>query len=607
MHSDVDPPDDPTARAAPPAAGEGALLVDRYRLGSLIGRGGTAEVYRARDELLGRDVAVKVFDLQLTDLNSVDRQRSEMRALAALSDPHLVAVHDARLVEPSPGGPAGDHSYLVMELVNGETLAERLHGGPLGPDELTPIAVAVASGLAVAHAEGLIHRDIKPANVLIATSGAVKLADFGLARVVATESTLTSGSMLIGTAAYFSPEQSAGEHVGPPADVYALGLVLLEALTCRREFPGAPVPSAMARLLRDPEIPDGLPAPWQTLLLRMTDRDPDARPTAAEVVRILTAADSATLVGTAVTPRPTPAPILLPASPRRSPERSPEPVTAAGPSVLSAFLRPEGDDAKKVRRRNSVLVGAGALLTAVVLTTVITVTGGTTPPADGSPAVVQGGSSAARSSTEPAVTSAHSTATAGGRITPSATPTAVAARASVPPSSTARTSRTVNAAAASAAAARAAAARAAAARTAAARAEEQAAARAAAERTAAARAAEQAAARAAAARAEEQAAARAAAERTAAARAAEQAAARAAADRAAERAAAERTAAARAAEQAAARAAADRAAERAAAARAAADKAAQKAAEKQQKQDQKGASGSGAGASDKSGKPGKKP
>ncbi|MEJ7651169.1 MAG: protein kinase [Nakamurella sp.] len=548
MHSDVDQPADQPARAAAPAAGEGTLLGERYRLGSLIGRGGTAEVYRARDELLGRDVAVKVFDLQLTDLNSVDRQRGEMRALAALSNPHLVAVHDARLVEPSPGGSAGDHSYLVMELVNGGNLAERLHDGPLGPDELAPIAIAVASGLAVAHAEGLIHRDIKPANVLIATSGAVKLGDFGLARVVATESTLTSGSMLIGTAAYFSPEQAAGESVGPPADIYALGLVLLEALTCRREFPGAPVPSAMARLLRDPEIPDGLPAPWPTLLLRMTDRDPEARPTAAAVARILTGADAASPVDTVVAPRPTPAPILLPSSP----ERSPEPVTAAGPSILSAFLRPEGDDASKLSRRNSVLAGAGALVAAVVLTTVITVTGGTRPPADGSPAAVQDNSSGARSSSEPAVTSTQSPTAAGNRSTASrttgATPSAVAAQAPVPVSSSARTA---NPAAASAAASRAAAARAAAARTVAARA------------------------------------------------AAEQAAARAAAEQAAARAAAERTAA-RAAQQAAARAAADRAAEQAAAERTAVDKAEQKAAdrarkdaEKQQKQDQ--------------GKPGKKP
>lgn len=375
--------------ASPPFfATEGALLDGRYRLDDLIGRGGTAEVYRATDELLGRAVAVKIFDVRLTDLNTIGRQRSEMRLLAALDDPHLVAVYDARMVEAA-GAPAAaqDHSYLVMELVSGGTLAERLRDGSLCPAEATPIGVAVAAGLAAVHARGLVHRDVKPANVLLASSGAVKLGDFGLARMVAAETRFTSGSALIGTAAYFSPEQARSEHVGAAADVYALGLVLLEALTGRREFPGAAVPSAMARLLRDPQIPDGLPAPWPMLLSRMTDQDPETRPTAADIVRILsnnTAAAAVTIDAEHAGPQPVPVLIAAPRSDVRD-----ESVTTANSSILSAFLQPDAVGATGVRRRNGLLVGAVALVAAVALTVGISMSGEPPSDADTTPAAAQ--------------------------------------------------------------------------------------------------------------------------------------------------------------------------------------------------------------------------
>lgn len=411
----------------------GNLLDGRYRLDELIGRGGTAEVYRATDELLGRAVAVKVFDLRLTDLNTIARQRSEMRLLAALDDPHLVAVYDARMIE-APGAPAGaeDHSYLVMELMPGGTLADRLRVGPLSPADAAPVGIAIAAGLAAAHARGLVHRDVKPANVLIARSGSVKLGDFGLARMVAAETRFTSGSALIGTAAYFSPEQARSEHVGAAADVYSLGLVLLEALSGRREFPGAAVPSAMARLLRDPQIPDGLPAPWPVLLLRMTDRDPEARPTAADVVRTLSG--GATIADIVGAEHALPEPVLILESVSRSDARE-ESSTTVSSSILSAFLRPDLAGGSGVRRRNGLLVGAAALIAAVALTVGISMSGG--PPSDAgtTPSAVQSSDPRQATMSPLAPPSVKSETAASETVTTPATRSAAATSSPRPPTS----------------------------------------------------------------------------------------------------------------------------------------------------------------------------
>ena len=300
---------DPTPGVVP-----GIVLDNRYRLEEMLGRGATAEVYRGLDELLGRQVAVKVFHRGLSDPTTVARQRTEMQVLAKLQHPNLVTVYDAKLgVEPPPGAtdthPDADLTYLVMELVQGGTLANRITPTGMAPSDVARIGAAVAGALAAVHAHGLVHRDVKPANILMSTAGDVKLSDFGIARELAAER-LTAAVDVIGTAAYLSPEQARGAEVGPPTDVYALGLVLLEALTGRREFPGQAVESAVARLLRDPVVPDTLPGSWPALLRSMTSTDPVRRPSAAQVEATLTGRGQlpAAASPTATLPQPVPPP-----------------------------------------------------------------------------------------------------------------------------------------------------------------------------------------------------------------------------------------------------------------------------------------------------------
>jgi serine/threonine protein kinase len=254
-----------------------ALVGGRYELGAVVGTGGMAQVRRATDTVLGRDVAVKIFREDL-DEESAARARTEMQTLAALTHPNLVAVHDA--------GTWGDSQpYLVMELVEGPTLAACCLDGSLTRERIADIGAGLADALAYVHSQGVVHRDVKPANVLVSPSGA-KLADFGIARIV--DGVRHTGTGLtVGTAPYLSPEQVTGEAVGPAADVYALGLVLLECLTGNREYTGGPVETALARLHRQPEIPADLPAPWPTLLRAMTARKASHRPSASDVAQAL--------------------------------------------------------------------------------------------------------------------------------------------------------------------------------------------------------------------------------------------------------------------------------------------------------------------------------
>ncbi|WP_157695494.1 serine/threonine-protein kinase [Nakamurella panacisegetis] len=345
---------------------EGTVLDGRYRLEELLGRGGTAEVYRATDELLGRAVAVKVFDSRLTDLNTVVRQRNEMRVLATLNHPNLIAVHDARiaggsgteaLVTPASGVTSSGHTYLVMELVPGLTLADLLSRGPLPTTEVARLGFVLAAVLTMLHSGDLVHRDIKPANILVADSGQIKLGDFGLARILTAENRLTTGAEVMGTAAYFSPEQARGSEVGPSADIYSLGLVLLECLTGAKEFPGQPVEAAVARLLRDPVVPDDLTPPWPKLLTAMTDSNPARRPTAAQVADTLQQHFEATPAGHH------PPVSTLPA---QGPE-SMEAATAGWSTSLSPFML-TGDTvpARRHRRRAGLLLASGTGAAAIV-------------------------------------------------------------------------------------------------------------------------------------------------------------------------------------------------------------------------------------------------
>ncbi|OUE25401.1 serine/threonine-protein kinase [Clavibacter michiganensis] len=288
----------------------GTLLAGRYRISGLLGRGGMATVYRAADETLGREVAVKVFATDSADPAEVERQEGEVRMLAGLSHPGLVTLFDV-----------GDDvvadralAFIVMEIVDGTTLADRMKEGPLPGPEVARIGGILADALGYIHRRGVVHRDVKPANVLLARPeaddepAAAKLTDFGIARLV-DGTRLTSTGSIVGTVSYLSPEQALGEAVGAPTDVYALGLVLLECLTGRRTFPGTAAESTMARVVRDPEIPARLGASWVDLLGRMTRRDPATRPTAREVAAELrtgrapaSAVDAPTATSTRVMP-----------------------------------------------------------------------------------------------------------------------------------------------------------------------------------------------------------------------------------------------------------------------------------------------------------------
>ncbi len=254
--------------------GVGSVLSRRYRLTGLIGRGGMADVYRADDQVLRRSVAVKVFRPG-TDRNA-DRLRflAEIRTLASLAHPNLVALYDGGQDEAQP--------WCVMQMMEGGTLAdlEGADDGTADPARVATIGAQIADGLAYIHDRGIVHRDVKPSNVLLDSDGDAYLSDFGVAQMVdATRMTATGA--LLGTAAYLSPEQVLGRHATAAVDVYALALVLLETLTGTREFPGAPIESAVARLSRAPQVPARLGPAWAELLTAMTAIEPEGRPDAA--------------------------------------------------------------------------------------------------------------------------------------------------------------------------------------------------------------------------------------------------------------------------------------------------------------------------------------
>nr|WP_078329220.1 protein kinase [Mycobacteroides salmoniphilum] len=253
----------------------GAVLDSRYRIETPIATGGMSTVYRGLDTRLDRPVAVKVMDSRYaSDTGFLARFRLEARAVARLRHPGLVAVFDQ--------GMDGRHPFLVMELVDGGTLRELLRErGPMPPHAVAAVFNPMLGGLAVAHRSGLVHRDVKPENVLISDDGEVKLADFGLVRAVA-EAGITSTSVILGTAAYLSPEQVRTGSAGPRSDVYSAGILMYELLTGSTPFTGdTPLALAYQRIDRDVPAPsetiDGIPEEFDELVLRATSRDPDAR------------------------------------------------------------------------------------------------------------------------------------------------------------------------------------------------------------------------------------------------------------------------------------------------------------------------------------------
>ncbi|MFH7597366.1 serine/threonine-protein kinase [Streptomyces racemochromogenes] len=255
------------------------VVADRYRLDDLLGRGGAADVYEGMDLRLRRPVAVKVFRPDgAADME--ERFDGEGRLLAQLQHPGLITVYDCGRDDGTP--------YLVMELVRGTTLRRRIAAAALAPAEACRIGAALASALAHVHEAGVVHRDVKPANVLLDEAGAPRLTDFGISRLLGTTAQTATGA-LVGTAAYMAPEQVLGRGAGPAADIYSLGLVLLESVKGEREYDGAPLEAAMARLNRPPVIPPDIPAAVAELLETMTDADESRRPDARACGRALAA------------------------------------------------------------------------------------------------------------------------------------------------------------------------------------------------------------------------------------------------------------------------------------------------------------------------------
>jgi serine/threonine protein kinase len=259
----------------------GERLGGRYRLDDLVGEGGMGSVWRATDEQLGRTVAVKIFAPGSAETADAARRETEKRLLAAVSHPSLVTLFDAQLTDHRP--------YLVMEYVDGGTLARLISRGPIRPVDVASIATDLGEALHVIHESGIIHRDVKPANVLLRPALTAEhtfrpvLADFGVAYLV-DAARVTAPGTAIGTAAYISPEQVRGQDPTPASDIYSLGLVLLEALEGRRAYPQqTPVEAVAARLTAPPVVPGTWGYSWRSLLTAMTSLDPSARPTAMEV------------------------------------------------------------------------------------------------------------------------------------------------------------------------------------------------------------------------------------------------------------------------------------------------------------------------------------
>ena len=364
----------------------GTLLGGRYQLEQVIGRGGMAEVWRARDTRLARDVAVKRLRVDLaSDPTFQARFRREAQSAAGLNHPNIVAVYDTG--EEREGTTDVSVPYIVMELVEGVTLREVLRDGrKILPERALEFTSGVLEALAYSHRAGIIHRDIKPANVMLTPGGTVKVMDFGIARAVAdTSATMTQTAAVIGTAQYLSPEQARGEKVDNRSDIYSVGCLLYELLTSQPLFKGDSPVSVAYQHVREIPVPPSqvdpeVTAPMDAIVLKSLAKDPrdryqDAFEMREDIQRalrgepVLAAAtveqptqvitnDPMTTTARRAVPAPVPTSVA-----------SPVPVAAAAPSPVEVLDEPEEEKSRK--GLIALLVITGLVIIGIIATVLV--------------------------------------------------------------------------------------------------------------------------------------------------------------------------------------------------------------------------------------------
>ena len=317
----------------PAMSSSGIILAGRYQLAGRIAAGAVGEVWRATDLVLRRPVAVKrLRDGYAGQPEAMERFRAEARHAGALSHPGIAQVYDYGEAEP-PSPP-----FLVMEFVDGPSLAGLLDGGPLDPADAMDVLAQVAAGLAAAHAAGLVHRDIKPANLLVAGDGQVKITDFGIAHAAGSAQLTRTGTM-VGTPSYLAPERAGGASATAASDLYSLGVVGYECLAGQPPFQGTPMEVVAAcQRAPMPPLPAAVPAGVAALVMDLTAKDPAARPASASQVATRAARlRDALRDSRAATLAAGPAPVA------QSPvAQSPVAQPAAGPVPLPAGSLPAG-------------------------------------------------------------------------------------------------------------------------------------------------------------------------------------------------------------------------------------------------------------------------
>ena len=283
-------------------------LAERYVLESEIARGGMAIVYKARDDVLARPVAVKVLHSHLADDEDfLERFRFEALAAARLAHPNIVSIYDTGAEPADPEGMT--HHYIVMEYCGGGSLAEHLLAeGPLRPERAAVVGGSVCEALAYAHRSGVIHRDIKPANILVAEGGGLKVADFGIAKAAFVDGDVTTTGSILGTVTYLSPEQLRGDEPDQRSDIYSLGVTLYELLAGRAPFQEeTQMAIAMKHLREEPpplrSVRGGIPRGLESVVAKAMAKDPDERYQSAQDMRTALEGQSAA-TATAVLRRP---------------------------------------------------------------------------------------------------------------------------------------------------------------------------------------------------------------------------------------------------------------------------------------------------------------